>query len=104
MVSWGTREVAKKKTKAELEEEKRAAEEAAKAVKKQKKEGRLMGFLMQKAEGRKDKGGMEFSLANLFKCMCFTHEDTEDPSKQLVKVAASLDDITTRLARMESKL
>ena len=28
------------------------------------------------ASGNADKGGVEFSLANLCRCMCFTHEDT----------------------------
>ena len=29
------------------------------------------------AGGGNDKGGIDFSLANLCRCMCFTHEDTE---------------------------
>ena len=29
------------------------------------------------AGGGQDKGGIDFSLANLCRCMCFTHEDTE---------------------------
>ena len=28
------------------------------------------------ATGNADKGGLDFSLANLCRCMCFTHEDT----------------------------
>ena len=40
------------------------------------------------AGGAAEKGGLEFSLANLFKCMCFTHEDPEDSKKQLVNVIA----------------
>ena len=38
------------------------------------------------AGGVAEKGGLEFSLANLFKCMCFTHEDPDDSQKQLVNV------------------
>ena len=38
------------------------------------------------AGGAAEKGGLEFSLANLFKCMCFTHEDPDDSKKQLVNV------------------
>lgn len=38
------------------------------------------------AGGAAEKGGLEFSLANLFKCMCFTHEDPDDSQKQLVNV------------------
>ena len=62
------------------EEEKRKAEEAAKKAKEAKKsEGGLIGFLMESvgAGGGQDKGGIDFSLANLCRCMCFTHEDTE---------------------------
>ena len=29
------------------------------------------------AGGGNDKGGIDFSLANLCRCMCFTHEDKE---------------------------
>ena len=57
---------------------------------KKKKEGGLLGMLLQQASGNSEKGGLEFSLANLFKCMCFTHEDPEDTGKQLVKVCVIL--------------
>ncbi len=73
-------------TKKELEEQKKKEEEMAKEAAKKKKDGGMLGFLMKQASGHAEKGGLEFSLANLFKCMCFTHEDTEDPQKQLVKV------------------
>ena len=39
---------------------------------------------------------MEFNLANLFKCMCFTHEDENNPKKQLVQIAASMEEVTGR--------
>lgn len=100
-VSWGTREVAKKKTKAELEEERKKEKDMKDAAKKQKKnDGGLLGFLMQKS-GVAEEGGFEFSLANLFKCMCFTHEVQDDPKKQLIKIAASMDEVNTRLSKME---
>jgi chitin synthase len=103
-VSWGTREVAKKKTKAELieerEKEKQMKEQATKINK--KNEGGLVGFLMQKS-GVSEKGGLEFSLANLFKCMCFTHEEEEGPKKQLVKISAAMDEVNIRLGRMEGE-
>lgn len=86
VVSWGTREVPKKLTKQELEEQQKQEEDLKKAAMKKKKESGLLGFLMQQASGHAEKGGLEFSLANLFKCMCFTHEDPDDPQKQLVKV------------------
>ena len=93
----------KKLTKQELEEQQKAAEAAKKEAK--KKEGGLLGFLMQKAgsSGNVEKGGLEFSLANLFKCMCFTHEDPDaNPQKQLVKIAASIEDINTKLKKIEN--
>ena len=65
---------------------KKAEEEMKKEVLKKKKDTGLLGSLLQQATGNAEKGGLEFSLANLFKCMCFTHEDPEDPKKQLVKV------------------
>ena len=100
-VSWGTREVAKKKTKAELEEEKKKEAELKQAAKKQKKnDGGLLGFLMQKT-GVEEEGGFELSLANLFKCMCCTHEVKDDPKRQLIKIAASMDEVNSRLSKME---
>ena len=65
---------------------KKAEEEMKKEAMKKKKDAGLLGSLLQQATGNAEKGGLEFSLANLFKCMCFTHEDPEDPKKQLVKV------------------
>ena len=84
-----------------MEEEKKKEEELAKAAKKKKKEG-LLSFLYQQS-GKTEKGGMEFSLANLFKCMCFTHEDESDPKKQLVKIAASMEEVSNRISRIERK-
>ena len=66
-VSWGTREVAQKKSKKELEEDrKREADNAKNAKKGQKKDG-ILGFLMAQAGQKSQKGGLEFSLANLVK-------------------------------------
>jgi chitin synthase len=100
-VSWGTREVAQKKTKAEMEADKKAAQEMTKKV---KKEGMMSNLLDQFHLGGKggEKGGFEFNLANLFKCMCFTHDDPLDPKKQLVSIASSLDRVNQRLSNIES--
>ena len=100
-VSWGTREVAQKKTKAEMEADKKESEEMNKKV---KKDGMMAGLLDQFHLGGKggEKGGLEFNLANLFKCMCFTHEDPLDPKKQLINIAASLDKVNHRLSTIES--
>ena len=101
-VSWGTREVPKKKSQIEAEQEKAAEEEMKKAAKKQKRTGILGTILPQNRVA--EKGGLEFNLANLFKCMCFTHEDANDPGKQLVKIAGSLEDVTHRLSKIEGSL
>ena len=68
-VSWGTREVTAKKSKKELDEERQREEEAAKTAKKNsksKKDG-ILGFLMAQSDRKAEKGGFEFSLANLVK-------------------------------------
>ncbi len=101
VVSWGTREVPKKKTKAELEEEKKKEEELKKAAKKKKKDGGILDFLYKQSGGPQERGGLEFSLANLFKIMCFTHEEPDDPKKQLIKLAASMDEVSNRLSKIE---
>ena len=76
----------KELTKQELEAQQKKEEEMKKEAK--KKEGGLLGFLMQQTSAGKaaEKGGLKFSIANIFKCMCFTHEDPEDSKKQLVNV------------------
>lgn len=51
------------------------AMEEAKQAKKDEKNAGLLGYLMKKPEGAPQKGGVEFNLANLFKCMFFTHDD-----------------------------
>ena len=70
------------------EAEKKAAEEAAKKAKEAKKsEGGIIGYLMETvgATGNADKGGLDFSLANLCRCMCFTHEDTAASDSKVCK-------------------
>ena len=102
-VSWGTREVAVKKSKAELEREKKEEEERQAEMKKRKKEG-LLGTLMDQFNLGGDKGdtaSVDFSVGNVLRCMCFSHEDPLEPKKQLVKVSSTLDEITQRLGRIE---
>ena len=102
-VSWGTREVAVKKTKAELEREKKEEEERQAELKKRKKEG-LLGTLMDQFNLGGEKGdtaSVDFSLGNVLRCMCFSHDDPLEPKKQLVKVSSTLDEITKRLGRIE---
>ena len=109
-VSWGTREVAVKKTKAELEREKKDKEEAMAEEAKRKKNG-LMGTILgglnlgNLTGGSDDKGetaSVDFSFGNVLRCMCFTREDPLEPKKQLVKISESLEDVAKRLSRIES--
>ena len=95
-VSWGTREDPKPVETVSKEK----LDEAKAAV---KNEGMLSNLLQQlhlQGNGG-DQGGLEFSLSNLFKCMCFTHDDPMDPKKQLVDIATSLEKVNLRLSKFE---
>merc|ERR1719419_474676 len=69
VVSWGTREVAVKKTKKELEEERKEQIQAAK----QKKKDGIWGLIKgSDGDGQGDEeGGIDVSLGNLFRVMLF---------------------------------
>nr|CAI5837000.1 unnamed protein product [Callosobruchus analis] len=96
-VSWGTREVATKKTKKELEEERKAAEQAKKKVKQKS----LLGFLQSGGTNEDDEGSIEVSLAGLFRCMFCTHQKAGDEKAQLMHIADSLDSLSKRLDHIE---
>ncbi|XP_071550893.1 chitin synthase chs-2 isoform X4 [Panulirus ornatus] len=99
IVSWGTREIATKKTKKELEAERKAAEEA----KKMKKKDGLLAFL-HKDQMDNDEGSIEFSLAGLFKIMCCIHEKPNDDRQQLASIASSLESLKKRFETIESHM
>merc|ERR1711981_324134 len=93
-VSWGTREVPKT-------EEQKAAEAQAqteKEVKVAEKKGHngLLGYFQSLADSKK-KGNMEFSLGNIFSCLCCTAEDQTDNKKELMLMADKLDKIEKAL-------
>lgn len=98
-VTWGTREVATKKTRKELEEERKEAEEA----KRKARQKSLLGFLQNVNSGGADgdEGGIEISLAGLFKCIFCTHPKSVDDKAQLVRIAESLDSLGKRLQTIE---
>ena len=103
-VSWGTREVAQKKSAAELKREKEEMEKRQAELKKKKKDG-LLGTLLDQFNLGGDKGdtaSVDFSFGNVLRCMCFSYEDPLEPKKQLVKIAATLDDVSKRLNKMEA--
>jgi len=48
-----------------LEEQRKKEEEAAKEAKKHQKKDGILGFLMAQSDKKAEKGGLEFSMANL---------------------------------------
>ncbi|XP_076393436.1 hyaluronan synthase-like protein kkv isoform X3 [Megachile rotundata] len=97
-ITWGTREVATKKTAVELEQEKKEAEEA----KRKAKQKSLLGFLQNGVGSNDDEeGSIEISLAGLFKCMFCTHGQTSNEKQQLVAIAESLEQVGKRLEAIE---
>lgn len=98
VVSWGTREVVAKKTKKELEREKKEAEAAAKRAKQKS----LLSFLQGGAGDNGDEeGSIELSLAGLFRCMFCTHGKTSDEKAQLTHIADSLTTIQKKIETIE---
>lgn len=96
VVSWGTREVPTKKSKQELEAEKKEAEEAKKRAKKSGFLGLIPGKNIDDTEG-----SLELSFAGLFKLMCCTHQKPVSEGEQLLRIADSLDKVTKRLDSIE---
>jgi len=93
-VSWGTREVPKSAADLAAEAENQA-KEVSKAAS-TKKEGGLLGYFQSMAESKK-KGNLEFSLGNIFSCLCFTTEDQGDVKKEMMLMADKLDKIEKAL-------
>ena len=92
-VSWGTREVPKKASEIEAEQEAKV-EQAQKAA--HKRGDGLLGYFQHMAESKK-KGNLEFSLGNLMSCLCCTAEDPNDTKKELMMMADKLDKIERAL-------
>ena len=107
-VSWGTRE-GKKNEKERSAEEKAELEEIAKKDEERRKAGLLgvmksglsIGMEGGKTTKPEEKGSVDFSLGNVLRCMCFTHEDPHDPSKQMERMADNMEKMANRLARIE---
>ncbi|KAG6452556.1 hypothetical protein O3G_MSEX007672 [Manduca sexta] len=92
-VSWGTREVAQKKTAKEMEMDKKAAEEAKKKMDNQS---------IMKWFGKSDEtsGSLEFSVAGLFRCMCCTNPKDHKDDLHLLQIANSIEKIEKRLSAL----
>lgn len=98
VVSWGTREVVAKKTKKELEADKKDAVEAAKTAKQRS----LLGFLQGNVGSSNDEeGSIDISVAGLFRCLLCTHGKTSDEKAQLIHIADSLDNLRKKLESLE---
>lgn len=98
VVSWGTREVVAKKTKKEVEAEKKEADEANKRAKQKS----LLGFLQGGVgDNPDDEGSIEFSFAGLFRCILCTHGKTSDEKAQLGHIADSLTSIQKKIEQLE---
>lgn len=98
VVSWGTREVVAKKTKKEVEAEKKDADEANKRAKQKS----LLGFLQGGVgDNPDDEGSIEFSFAGLFRCILCTHGKTSDEKAQLGHIADSLTTIQKKIEQLE---
>lgn len=95
VVSWGTREVAVKKTKKELEEEKKMAQRRVK-----KGSNRVWSFLPNYSDNDDDEAGIDFSIGNIIRLMLFTHKK-EDNQIHLYKIAESLETLNRRLDHIE---
>lgn len=92
VVSWGTREVQTKKTKAELDEEKRQEEEA----KKRGANGGLLA-LLNKKDGEEFEGSLTFNLANLVRCMFCTYPKPNKEELHLIHIEELLSQMNTKL-------
>lgn len=98
IVTWGTREVQVKRTKKEMEAEKKAAEESEK----KNKQKSMLGFL-QNWDPNEDneEGSFELSFAGLFKCMFCTYQKPVNEGQQLVRIADSLEGLGKRMDHIE---
>lgn len=99
VVSWGTREVQVKKTKKEIEEEKKQA-----LLAKKKNRNPLLGYFLENYQpdnGDDEEGSLELSFAGLFRCMFCTYPKTVDEKQQLIRIADSLSTLEKRLEHIE---
>ncbi|CAL8111798.1 unnamed protein product [Orchesella dallaii] len=105
VVSWGTREGQKTKTKQELEAEQKEMELLQKeAEKNQKKKGLLAGLLPGLGVNKDNKdadGSFEISFAGLFKLMCCVKEKPDEGKDKLDSIALTLMEVQKKIESME---
>lgn len=90
VVSWGTREVQTKKTKAEIEEEKKLEADA-------KKRGGLLALLNRRDDMNQEEGNITFNLGNLVKCMFCTHPSPNREELHLLRLDESMNQLNYKL-------
>ncbi|XP_049868807.1 chitin synthase chs-2-like [Pectinophora gossypiella] len=89
-VSWGTREVAQKKTAKEMEQEKKDAEEAKQKMEKQ-------SIMKKFGSTDEESGSMEIGVAGLFKCMCCLNPNDHKQDLHLIQIAHSIENLEKKL-------
>lgn len=92
VVSWGTREIQTKKTRAEMAEEKKQEEE----LKKRGANGGLLA-LLNKKDADDEEGSITFNLANLFRCMLCTYPKPNQEKIHLIHIEESMSQMNNRL-------
>lgn len=104
VVSWGTREGAKTKTKQELEAEKKELEELAKEAEKKKKTSLLAGLMGVKKDDKEVDGSFEISFAGLFKLMCCVRPKSDEQSDKLKAINLTLDQVSKDIVQIQTAL
>lgn len=90
VVSWGTREVQTKKTKAEREEEKKQEEEI-------KKRGTTGLLALLNRDQDEEEGSLSFNLGNLVKCMFCTYPKPSKEELHLLTIGESMKQINSKM-------
>ena len=68
------------------------------------KKNTLLSFFNRKYRDEEEDGGIVLSLANLFKCMFFTHPKPNEEKIHLIQIEESLKDISTKVTQLEKNL
>ena len=99
VVTWGTRETAARERPSA-----KSHKLTQPATKEQKKQGKLMEYFQRDQSDNveeEEDGGIVISLANLFKCMFFTHPKTNATGQHLEQIKESLSDMKAQVANLE---
>ncbi|XP_075992369.1 chitin synthase chs-2-like [Anticarsia gemmatalis] len=89
-VTWGTREVAQKKTAKEMEMERKEMEEA-------KKKMETQSVMKWFGKSEEKSGSLEIGAAGLFRCMCCLNPNDHKDDLHLLQIATAIEKIEKRL-------